>query len=254
MRPGYVWLHQGAVGKGGSVSDQGDWGLMALRLEQLAGELVDVHDVEDTLDGVLELSVRIAPCDVASVSLRHGRGGLETTAASDPVAGRAHELQQELDEGPCLDVVWDDEGVNVVPDLADSRRWPRWTERAGDLGLGSMLAVRLLANGGTLGALDLYSRRRREYDSDDVLVARVVAARVSTVLARAQHEQTLLQAIDSRHHIGQAQGILMERYGLTADQAFAVLRRYSQERNRKLRLVAEDVVANRRLPGEQPPR
>jgi GAF domain-containing protein len=231
------------------VGEQGDWARMALRMENLAAELVEVHDVEDTLDGVLKLAVWVAPCDVASVSLRHGGGKVETTAASDPVAQRAHELQQELGEGPCLDVVWDEEGVNVVPDVGDSSRWPRWSGHAAELGLASMIAVRLFTREETIGALDLYSHRRQDYDTDDVLAARVVAARVSTVLARAKHEKTLWEAIDSRHQIGQAQGILMERYNLTADQAFAVLRRYSQEQNRKLRVVAAEVVATRNLPG-----
>jgi GAF domain-containing protein len=230
------------------VRDQRDWSRMALRLEQLAGELVDVHDVDDTLEGVLQLSVRTAPCDIASVSMRHGGGRLETTAASDEVAARAHELQQELNEGPCLDVQFDSEGVNVVPDLADSRRWPRWAVHARELGLASMVAVRLFASDQTIGALDLYSREPHDYDSDDVLVARLVAARVSAVLANAQHEQTLWEAIDARHQIGMAQGILMERYGLSPDQAFGVLRRYSQEQNRKLRQLAQDVIATRRLP------
>jgi GAF domain-containing protein len=231
------------------VGEQSDWARMALRMENLATELVEVHDVEDTLDGVLKLAVWVAPCDVASVSLRHGGGKLETTAASDPVAQRAHELQQEMGDGPCLDVVWDEEGVNVVPDLADSTRWPRWSDHATGLGLSSMIAVRLFTREQTIGALDLYSYERHDYDTDDVLAARVVAARVSSVLARAQHEQTLWEAIDSRHQIGQAQGILMERYNLTADQAFAVLRRYSQEQNRKLRVVASEVVDTRHLPG-----
>ena len=231
------------------MGEQGDWARMALRMENLAAELVDVHDVDDTLEGVLKLAVWIAPCDVASVSLRHGGGKLETTAASDPVAERAHALQQELGEGPCLDVVWDEEGLNMITDLADSRRWPRWARHATELGLSSMIAVRLFTREQTIGALDLYSRRQHDYDTDDMLAARVVAARVSAVLARAQHEQTLWEAIDSRHQIGQAQGILMERYNLSADQAFAVLRRYSQEQNRKLRAVANEVIATRHLPG-----
>jgi transcriptional regulator with GAF, ATPase, and Fis domain len=231
------------------VGEQSEWARMALRMENLAAELVEVHDVDDTLEGVLKLTVWMAPCDVASVSLRHRGGKVETTAASDAVAKRAHELQQEIGEGPCLDVVWDEEGVNVISDLADTRRWPRWAEHATQLGLSSMVAVRLFTKEQTIGALDLYSHEGRDYDTDDLLAARVVAARVSAVLARAQHEQTLWEAIDSRHQIGQAQGVLMERYDLSADQAFAVLRRYSQEQNRKLRVVAQDVIATRHLPG-----
>jgi GAF domain-containing protein len=231
--------------------DDNEWPRMALRLEELAGNLVDAHAVDDTLDGVLELAVDMAPCDVVSVSLRHGKGRLETTAASDPVAERAHHIQQEMNEGPCLDVEWGDDGVNVVPDTRDSRRWPRWGEQAAELGLSSLLAVRLFTSRQAIGALDLYSFEPRDYDSDDVLVARLVAARVSAALATAQHEETLWEAIDARHQVGIAQGILMERYDVSADQAFSVLRRYSQEQNRKLRLVAADVVQSRRLPGEQ---
>ena len=122
--------------------DGNEWPRMALRLEELAGTLVDAHAVDDTLDGVLKLAVDMAPCDVVSVSLRHGKGRLETTAASDPVAERAHHIQQEMDEGPCLDVEWGVDGVNVVPDTRDSRRWPRWGEQAAQLGLSSLLAVR----------------------------------------------------------------------------------------------------------------
>ena len=234
------------------MRDNNDWAAMALRLEQLASELVEVHDAGDTMDGVLKLAVNLAPCDVASVSLRHNRGKLETTAASDPVAERAHEIQQELGEGPCIEVAWDDEGIHVVPDITDTTRWARWSDEAKHLGLGSLLAIRLFTSKQTIGALDLYSFERRDYDTDDILVARLVAARVSAVLANLRHEETLWEAIDSRHQVGMAQGILMERYKLSADQAFAVMRRYSQEQNRKLRVLAEDIVEKRALPGDSP--
>lgn len=235
-----------------AVSENNDWARTALRLEELARELVDVQGVEDTLEGALQIAVQIAPCDLASVSLRHGGGKIETTAASDSLAERAHERQQELGEGPCVEVAWNDDDVYVVKNMADDRRWRRWGPEAAEMGLASLLAVRLFTTRQTIGALDLYSYTPREYDTDDVLAARVVATRVSTALANAQHEENLWQAIDSRHHIGQAEGILMERYGLSSDQAFAVLRRYSQEQNRKLRAVAQEVITTRRLPQKSP--
>ena len=55
-------------------------------------------------------------------------------------------------------------------------------------------------------------------------------------------------ALDGRKRIGQAQGILMERHGIDEDQAFAVLKRYSQDHNIKLRDLAEQLVATRSLP------
>lgn len=231
------------------MGEVSDWSTMAWRLEELARDLGDATDVDGTLRGALRLAVEFTPCDVASVEMQRNRD-IEMVAASDPVAERAHELQQKFDEGPCLEVKWDEEGVNVVTDIADDQRWPRWSQHARELGLESLLAVRLFTGQGTVGALDLYSRDRREYHYDDILTARIVAARVSAAIASARREENLWAAVDSRHSIGIAQGMLMERYGITADQAFGVLRRYSQESNRKLRDIAEGVIENRRLPSE----
>jgi GAF domain-containing protein len=216
---------------------------MTLRLEQLAAELMDLRDADDTLEGALRFATLLAPCDVASVSLLHGGGRLETTAGSHPVAQRAHELQQELGEGPCLQAEWPGGAdLQVVDDIADDARWPRWGPQAKRLGLSSLMAVKLRLANSSMGVLDLYSYQPRTYDPDDLLVARIVATRASTALAHAQHTQTLWRAIDARHHVGQAQGILAERFGLTADAAFAVLRRYLQENNRKLHAVARDLI------------
>ncbi len=76
----------------------------------------------------------------------------------------------------------------------------------------------------------------------------MIAAHASVVLAYARAEKNLWQAIDSRNLIGQAQGILIERYGLTPSSAFAVLRRYSQDHNMKLAVVAEELVSTGALP------
>lgn len=220
---------------------------MALRLEQLAAELVDLHDVDDTLEGSLALATRMAPCDAASVSLRHTGAELETTVASDPVTERAHEVQLDLGEGPCVQAEWED-GVSVVPDATQTQRWPRWAPEAQRLGLSSLLAVRLSTGEQARGVLDLYSYQHRDDDTGDVLAARIIAARVSVAVARAAHERTRWRAIDSRNQIGQAQGILMGRCDLSADAVFTVLRRYSQEQHRKLRAIAQELVDIRRLP------
>ena len=224
-----------------------DWSQVALRLEERARSLAEVHNTADTLEGALALATDLAPCDVASVSMRRTTS-IETTAATHPVAQRAHTRQVELGEGPCLEAEWDERGLNVVPDLGDDRRWPRWSPEAQDLGLVSLLAVRLFTSKGTVGALDLYAFTKRDYNTDDILTAQLVAARVSSVLARTRHEETLWEAIDARHDTGIAQGIMMHRYGLSVDQAFAVLRRYSQEQNIKLRDLVRHVIEHQDLP------
>lgn len=100
----------------------------------------------------------------------------------------------------------------------------------------------------TVGALGLFSDRPAAFDSDDEAIAHVLASHASVALAIARMEASLAQAVDARLLIGQATGILMERYDIDADQAFAVLRRYSQTMNSKLHQVARRLIETRRLP------
>ena len=75
------------------------------------------------------------------------------------------------------------------------------------------------------------------------------AAHAAEAVAGAEHEGNLRSAVSSRDVIGQAKGILMERHRLTADQAFAVLARVSQEMNRKLVDVARELTDTGTVPG-----
>ena len=102
-----------------------------------------------------------------------------------------------------------------------------------------------------LGALNLYSEKPRDYDDIDLEAARVIAAHASVVLAHTRTTQNLRRAIDTRTLIGQAQGMLIARHGITPDTAFAVLRRYSQNTNTQITVIAGQLIDTGRLPGLQ---
>ncbi|MBA3233542.1 MAG: GAF and ANTAR domain-containing protein [Propionibacteriales bacterium] len=206
------------------------------------------HDVEETLNDIAEFARKGLECDHAGLHITIGRR-VETAAASDQLIKRAGEMQSEVGEGPCLDAVWEHDTF-VVRDTATDDRWPVFGPMAADLGLHSILSVRLYDDAQTLGALNLYSTNVREFDSDDVALAHIFGSHASVALSSARKQEGLRRAVDARHLIGLAQGILMERFGLDVDQAFSVLRRYSQDNNVKLRDVAEHVIETRSLPGK----
>ena len=205
---------------------------------------------EEALRAVIAMALGCAPCDQASITVLGPGRTLQTVAASDDRVVKADRLQYELREGPCLDAVFTD-GVFRVEDLAADSRWPQWAPLADGLSIGALLAVHLY-NDTALGALNLYSEQPREYDDLDLEVAKVVAAHASVVLAHTRTTQDLWRAIDTRNLIGQAQGILMARYGLTPERAFAVLRRYSQARHTRLAAVAEELTSTGHLPDLDP--
>ncbi len=200
-----------------------------------------------TPQSVVDLAVEtVHGCDWAGITLHRG-GRLQTPASTDPVVTRADDLQYDLGEGPCIDAIWADD-TYLAPDLADETRWPRWVPAARDLGIASILSVRLATHELTVGGLNLYSSRPGVYDEDDVQVAHVYAAHAAAALAVSHQISTLQSALQTRHRIGVAQGILMQRFGVTIDQAFQVLRRTSQDHNIKLRDLAEDVIDARGIP------
>jgi len=221
-------------------------GLPAGVLAEAVREAIARKSPAQSLAAVIEMATTSGLCEAASITMRTGRA-VESVAYSSDLILQADQLQYELDEGPCLDAVWTD-GVFVVPDLHADGRWPRWAPAAAGLGVRGSVSVHLFTDT-ALGSLNLYSLHPREYSHADLEAAKVIGAHASVVLAYARTELDLWKAIDTRNLIGQAQGILMQKYGLTAGKAFGVLRRYSQQHNLKLAAVAEQLTTTRTLPG-----
>lgn len=127
--------------------------------------------------------------------------------------------------------------------MATEGRWPRFSQQASAAGAESMLSFQLFVAGDNLGALNLYARTPDAFDDESEHVGLLFASHAAVAFAGAQkQQQQLARALDARDLIGMAKGILMERYKITPDRAFAVLVRGSQANQRKLRDVAHDVV------------
>jgi transcriptional regulator with GAF, ATPase, and Fis domain len=141
-----------------------------------------------------------------------------------------------------------DHSTLVIRDTATDGRWPDWSAKVLSLGVRCVLDVPLTTAAGTVGVLGLYSVVPDAFDADDEAVAHILARHASIAVATARKEESLAQAVDARKLVGQAMGILMERYAVDGDQAFAILRRYSQDTNTKLRDVAQQLIDTRLLP------
>lgn len=217
-------------------------------LAEAARQVAANPDVQDALQSVVDLAMASCGCAGASVTLVRATGGAETTATSSELIEQADNLQYTFDEGPCLRAA-EQGGAYLIVDTATDPRWPVWGPAVATMGLRSVLSIHLFTDTRVLGALNLYYEGIEEFADDEVEAAKVVAAHASVALARLRSERDLWQAIDSRHLIGQAQGILMERFRLTPEKAFAVLRRHSQQHNIKLYEIAATLVRSGRLPG-----
>lgn len=222
---------------------------LALTLAKVAEELASQRDETVTTLRTCELAVQlVGACDHASITLRSRRGRLTTVAASSETAEQYDALQHELGEGPSLETAVSAE-VCRSNDIARDERWPGWGPRASELGARSLVSVQLTSGGpNALGAINLYSHRINAWDEQAYDLALLFATHAALALDAAQVITGLRAALGSRHQIGVAQGILMQRHGLTLQQAFGVLQRFSNDSNTKLSDIAARIIAE--LDGE----
>jgi GAF domain-containing protein len=201
-----------------------------------------------TAEEIVDYTRSQLDADHAGLTVLRSKHRLETVTSTDPLVERADLLQEELGEGPCRDRSWRHETL-TSSNLADDPRWPRWAAEVCALGVASVLACELTSvEGWRTGTINVYWNRPRTFTGDDIAFANIFARHAALALTHSMNEAGLNVAMDGRKLIGQAQGILMVTYNLDQDRAFEVLRRYSQDRNIKLRDVAEEVVATRKLP------
>ncbi len=218
----------------------------------LAVALFAPGTVQGTLQRIVDLAVgAVEGCDAAGIFVVE-QGRVVTTAFSDPLVLALDAMQSDAGQGPCLDAV-SQANTFYAEDLAEDARWPVFGPAAVAAGMRSLVAFPLSAS--RPSALNLYSHLPRAYGALDrgtgLIFATLGGIALDTAEERATEDErvgNLREALQSRELIGQAQGILMERERITADQAFDVLRRASQHLNRKLRDVAENVVTTGQSP------
>ncbi|MEV4263938.1 GAF and ANTAR domain-containing protein [Kribbella sp. NPDC049584] len=221
----------------------------AERADLFARLAVSLHDsggVEETVQAVVDFALQALNCSHAGVALARA-GKPEVPAATDPVVEEIFLWLMAGREGPLIESMREHTTV-LVRDTELDDRWPDWASKVISLGVRSVLDVPLTTAAGTVGVLGLYSVKPDAFDADDQAIAQILARHASVAVATARKEQSLALAIDARKLVGQAMGILMERYQLDEARAFEVLKRYSQDTNTKLRDVAQQLIDTRKLP------
>lgn len=222
-------------------------------LSEVARALFAPGSVTGSLQLIVDLAVSaIDGCDAAGVFVVRD-GDVVTAASSDPLVVELDELQFASNEGPCLDAVAQG-GSAYAADLSDDSRWPTFGPAAALAGIRSALAFRLSDQ--PISALNLYARMPAAFGATDrakgVIFATLAGIALDAAGERAADDTrvaNLHAAMKTRELIGQAQGILMERERISAEQAFDVLRRASQHLNIRVREVAQALVDT----GETPP-
>lgn len=213
-------------------------------MHTLAESLNTLSNLPDALRVLTDGAVDAIPgADYASISVRHADGRLETLAATDPVVDLLDAHQYMYEEGPCYESVQTGETFLVTFDLEHDPRWQRYGPMAAAAGFRAQLAALLTENGsGRRSALNIYATQPHEFDQESIETAEIFASHASVAMGFVHTVENLAGAITSRQMIGQAVGIVMERYQLPEERAFDFLVRVSRSSSTKLHTVAADMV------------
>jgi len=224
----------------------------AIQPEVAFGELVRIdlrnQSLDDTLQQIADLARRVIPGvdDVSVTVIDNGRP--KTMVFSTPLAVQLDERQYESGFGPCLDAAAT--GMTIVLNhRLDLPLYPDFTRAALRAGISQTAAIALLVPHRTAGALNLYSAREAPFGAEEIVFAERFAGFAAFAVSNADHVDSaeelarqMQEAMRSRAVIEQAKGIVMGRYGLTADEAFRRLAKESQDTNTRLRDLARRIV------------
>jgi GAF domain-containing protein len=218
---------------------------LAQRMAEMARSVAAPRKVEEVLEDVTATAQELIPgVDTAGILLLGKAGKFESLAGTTDLPHKLDELQIKFEEGPCVQAAVDDLIVRT-DDFREEKRWPQYSAACVELGVLSGLSFKLYTSSRTAGALNLFAYKPNAFSGADETIGVILAAHAAAALLASRQSEQLESALSTRDRIGQAKGIIMERYGVDDVRAFDMLKQLSQDSNTKLTDIADRVIETR---------
>jgi GAF domain-containing protein len=218
---------------------------LAQRMAELARSVAAPRDIEAVLSGVTAMTVELlSGADTAGVLLVSKGGKFESLSGTSELIYEVDRLQEKHNTGPCVEAAVN-ELVVRTEDFETETRWPQYSREVCKLGVRSSISFKLYTGDRTAGALNVFSRSPHSFDADSEVIGSILAAHAAAAVLASRDSQQLQAALLSRDLIGQAKGMLMERFDVDAGGAFDMLRKLSQQMNVRLAEIAQRIVETR---------
>jgi GAF domain-containing protein len=203
----------------------------------------EITDADAVLSELTEGAVKSVPgARYAGITIVSRNGTLRTASATDRYSALLDKIQQRHDEGPCLSAAWEQHMIRIN-DITREDRWPAFCrDAAQETPIRSIMSFQLFADHRTMGALNFYAEEPEVFDDDAVELGLVCATHTALAWNLVRRDEQFRSALASRDVIGQAKGMLMERFKIDAVQAFELLKRLSQSSNTPVAMVARQLV------------
>jgi transcriptional regulator with GAF, ATPase, and Fis domain len=227
--------------------------VLRVTMAQLTSKFARPTDIDDTLNSVTASCVDLIDgVESADVLLIAGADLFRSVAATSQLALEIDDLQQRFREGPCIDAATGD-SVVVSNDLRGDVRWPRFAKAAVAAGVHSLMSFQLYTHNARMGALNLFGLKPEAFTAEFEAVGAMLATHAAIALIADDVRLQFQSALASRDTIGQAKGMIMERFNVGPARAFELLTKLSQDSNTRVADVAAQLVSRGAEPKKMPP-
>lgn len=179
-------------------------------------------------------------------------GGPTTVASSSALAQRLDEQQYSFDDGPCLTALHTGHTV-LIPQLTDDPRWQRYADAISGEHIQSILAVPILMDHASAGALNCYSRDIAAFDAAMVESVEEHAASLSTILQLAlrvhepeHYPDDLYDVLRSRAVVDAAVALVMAQNRCSREAAMLMLHVAARHHNTRVQGIAGELLGKAR--------
>lgn len=199
-------------------------------------------DVDTVLGELIQSAVSAMPgAQHVGITVASRSGKVRTAAATSRYPVLLDEIQQRHEQGPCLSAAWEHHVIRI-DDMETETRWPAYCREARETPIRSIISFQLFADHHTMGALSFYAERPNAFDDEAAEMGLILATHTALAWNMIRRDEQFRSALASRDIIGQAKGMVMERFKIDAVQAFELLKRLSQSSNTPLAVVARQLA------------
>jgi GAF domain-containing protein len=221
---------------------------IALQIAELARDLQEQRGADDigtALGKLLGTAVRFVPSAEHAALTMGGRHGMQTISATDGYPVLLTEILRRH-KAMCGTATWKGNVIRI-DDVTVERRWRHYCHDVGaETPIRSIMTIPLIVSHHSMGALNLYAERPHAFDAESTEMALIMATHLALAWNMLRHDEQFRTALASRDLIGQAKGLMMERFNIDAVRAFELLSRLSQDSNTPVVEIARRLVESKR--------
>jgi len=132
----------------------------------------------------------------------------------------------------------------IVKDVSKDKDY-KYKDIAKKEGLCSLLSVPLAVKGRVIGVINCYTSSPHNFTETEINILTSIANQAAVAIENTElmvKSRVIQEELEARKRIERAKGILMRSEGLTEEEAYLRLQRYSMDHRKTMREVAEAII------------